>query len=87
MFALALCGARQMLSDRVVVVRTADVPTTAMGDQMATMRHWLDRQGVNLAHFQAVSLGAGKVAFDAHFRDVEQAELFHAAFGISDQSR
>lgn len=75
-----------MLSDRVVVVRTADVPNTAIGDQMARMRDWLDRQGVNLAHFRAVSLGRGKVAFDAHFRDVEQAELFQATFGTSNQS-
>jgi hypothetical protein len=70
-----------MLSYEVVVVRTADIAAASMGDCMSEMRNWLDRQGIDLANFRSVSLDEGKIAFDAHFREAEQADRFRATFG------
>ena len=69
-----------MLSDGVVV-RTADIAASALGGRMGEMRNWLDQRRIELTDFLPVSREAGKVAFEAHFREVGDAELFRAVFG------
>lgn len=75
------------MQPEIVVVRTAEIAVGSIGESMSSMRAWLDHHRINLANFRSVSREVGKIAFDAHFRDVEQAERFRTAFGISDQSR
>jgi hypothetical protein len=49
---------------------------------MGDMRAWLDGNKIELAAFQPIRIRGG-VAFDAQFRNAEQAALFRAAFGGS----
>lgn len=70
-----------MLSQSMVKVRTAEQPVSAIAERMSNMRTWLDHRGIQLADFEPVSLGSGRVAFDACFRDPADADLFWAAFG------
>jgi hypothetical protein len=70
-----------MLSRKRVIVRTAEQPVSAIGDRMGVMREWLDYRGIQLTDFRVAPLTRGSVAFDASFRDPQEAELFWAAFG------
>jgi hypothetical protein len=65
-----------------LVVRTERQAVNSIGDRMGDMRAWLDRNKVELAAFQPIRIRGG-VAFDAQFRNAEQAALFRAAFGGS----
>ena len=78
-----LMGASQVQSKKnPLVVRTDRMAAHSIAERMADMRTWLDRNKVELAAFQPITIRGG-VAFDAQFRNIEQAALFCAAFGGS----
>jgi hypothetical protein len=65
-----------------LIVRTDRMAAHSLADRMADMRTWLDRNKVELAAFRPIAI-RGEVAFDAQFRNIEQAALFRAAFSGS----
>jgi hypothetical protein len=75
-----------MRPENPLIVRTTGESAISIGNRMADMRTWLDRNGIELAGFGPVTLGVDKVAFDAQFRDLEHAALFRTAFGNSKPS-
>jgi hypothetical protein len=76
-------GAPQVQSKKnPLIVRTDRMAADSIAGRMADMRTWLDRNKVELAAFRPITIRGG-VAFDAQFRNIEQAALFRAAFGGS----
>ena len=65
----------------IVIVRTAEQTAGSIAERMSQMRDWLDRQGIELVDFRPIALRLGSIAFEAHFREPRQADLFRAAFG------
>jgi hypothetical protein len=63
-----------------LIVRTAAQPISSLGDQMANMRIWLDRNRIDLADFRLVTVSVGNIAFDVQFTYWQHVALFRAAF-------
>jgi hypothetical protein len=48
-----------------LVVRTTEEPASSIAARMGDMRTWLNRNRIELSHFELVTVSPGKVAFDA----------------------